>query len=520
MYTRLTGMSKTESDTRMLVCIVALVGLTLLWRTLRFALVFPLFGDEAFVANNFLVRDFAGLTQGLEHYQIVPLLYLWGTLSVSKIAGTSEWALRLLSFAAGAASVFVYVRIAFDLLPRKAALVALAIFCASYYPVRHAVEVKPYSFDLLASLCITMMVVAYARSRSYKALGAWAIACTFGVWASYPAVFVAIGSCLALATQPRHRRPAVFVAAGTALSFLLMYAWIGSEQRAAGRDVLVNLELWASTFPPWSEPSRLPGWFVHTHLGKMFAYPNGGSNGGSTLTFVLFCIGAWAVWRNDRLKVLILVGPFPLMLVAASFEAYPYGGSARVAQHVAPAICLLAGAGLARLLRLTSAAVLERRLGLVVAISLVLMIGGLVRDAVKPYKELSDRINRQVVTLLARDASPGVPWIVYGAWGDQGGRVPNLYDWAGSAARLRYYLLREAGDRLYWGPGPEALSALRGGAARLLVYRHPYVPFPGAAFGAYLGDVGTHFETAGSRVYPFREGDEQLTVLDLEPRPR
>lgn len=523
MYTRLTGLPKAGGEASLLLPVLVLVCLNLSWRTLRFGLGFPLFGDEAFVANSFMVRDFIGLTVGLEHYQIVPLIYLWGTLLISKFAGTSEWALRLLSFGAGIACVFLFTRLAFELLARKPALISLAIFCASYYPLRHAVEVKPYSFDMLASLCITLAVFGYIRSGSGRALMIWVLACTLAVWASYPAVFVAAGSCLALGSyglvrQRQFLRPAVLCGVLTTLSFVAMYAWIGSAQRAAGEEVLVNLDLWASTFPPWSEPSRLAGWFVHTHLGKMFAYPNGGNNGGSTLTFLLCCVGFWITWRQRKITALVLVSPFPLMLIAASLEAYPYGGSARVAQHVAPAICLLAGAGLSYLLRLGPQPRLEKRAMVVVVVCVLLILGGMARDMKKPYKEAADEVNRSVVTELADNATPDEQWIVFGSWGQSSEPVPDLYDWAGSAARFRYYVLRQAGDRLNWAPGAQRLQELTQKPVRLLVYQHPYVPFPDDEFDAYLEIVGEHFELTASRVHPFGEGDEQLVVYELQAR--
>ena len=525
MYTRIMDGAKAGKDFPLVSIALVLVSLNLLWRTVRFGLGFPLFGDEAFVANSFMVRDLMGLTVGLEHYQIVPLLYLWGTFLAAKIAGTSEWVLRSLSFGAGIVSVLLFLRLARIALTVKPALMSLAIFCASYYPVRHAAEVKPYSFDLLVSLCISLAAFEFVRRCSSRSLTSWALACALGVWASYPAVFVAIGSCLAIGAyglrrQPDLFRPAAVVATVTTLSFLSMYAWVGSAQREAGEEVLVNLELWASTFPPWSEPSRLVEWFVHTHLGKMFAYPNGGNNGGSALTFLMFCAGGRALWMDGRrLTLLILISPFPLMLIAASLEAYPYGGSARVAQHVAPAICLLAGAGLSRLLRLGPAPVVERRALLVVLLSIVLILGGLARDVSKPYKEVADEVNRRVVTELAKHASDGEKWIVYGSWGKSTEPVPDLYDWAGSAARFRYYLLREAPARLRWAPGSTKLEELSRGPARLLVYRHPYVPFPDAAFDRYLDKLRPHFEWGEATVYPFEEGDEQLSVYELRSRP-
>jgi hypothetical protein len=45
----------------------AAIGLNLLWRAVRYALGFPIWGDEAFVAVNLLTRDFRGMTAPLEY---------------------------------------------------------------------------------------------------------------------------------------------------------------------------------------------------------------------------------------------------------------------------------------------------------------------------------------------------------------------------------------------------------------------------------------------------------------------
>ena len=51
---------------------VFIVLLGILWRTVRYALAIPLWGDEAFVAVTLLERGFAGLSRPPEFYQIVP----------------------------------------------------------------------------------------------------------------------------------------------------------------------------------------------------------------------------------------------------------------------------------------------------------------------------------------------------------------------------------------------------------------------------------------------------------------
>ena len=51
--------------------VVILAGL--LWRITRYAVVFPLWGDEAFVAVNFFLRDFGGLLHRLDKSELLQL---------------------------------------------------------------------------------------------------------------------------------------------------------------------------------------------------------------------------------------------------------------------------------------------------------------------------------------------------------------------------------------------------------------------------------------------------------------
>src|SRR5262249_58846669 len=90
---------------------------------------------------------------------------------------------------------------------------------------------------------------------------------------------------------------------------------------------------------------------------------------------------------------------------------YPYGGSARVAQHLAPSICLLAGAGAAALLRRACPSRIARRRGEVLALCLLAAIGfaGMFRDVRKPYKTEGDERARPAVrTMLERSGSEPV----------------------------------------------------------------------------------------------------------------
>jgi hypothetical protein len=110
--------------------------------------------------------------------------------------------------------------------------------------------------------------------------------------------------------------------------------------------------------------------------------------------------------RRQWKLLLLLLTPFALNLVAAALERYPYGGSARVAQHLAPSICLLAGLGAASwMARARDPEVQRRRLVFTLAGLVVFGVGFMVRDLVHPYKtEYDARIRDTVRCLWTSDA--------------------------------------------------------------------------------------------------------------------
>src|SRR5439155_9489699 len=114
-----------------------------------------------------------------------------------------------------------------------------------------------------------------------------------------------------------------------------------------GQHASMDKGYWQGSFPP-AQPAALLTWLGQVHTGNLFAYPFGGHHGGSSVTCLLCLLGIGQLGRARRWELLAsALCPFALTLFAAALHRYPYGGSARVAQHLAPAICLLAGSGLA-----------------------------------------------------------------------------------------------------------------------------------------------------------------------------
>jgi hypothetical protein len=174
---------------------------------------------------------------------------------------------------------------------------------------------------------------------------------------SWPAVFVAGGVSLALVGPVlRSSRRTLFLFAAFNLAvagtFLANWLLVARQQLdpETGSVQTFMLNYWADGFPP-GHPLELVRWLALIHTGRMMAYPVGDANGGSIVTFLLFLVGITVFIRSrkDLPLLLLWLVPFGLNLFAAALYRYPYGGCCRLSQHLAPAVCLLAGAGLARL---------------------------------------------------------------------------------------------------------------------------------------------------------------------------
>ncbi len=500
------------------------------WRTIRWLLVFPMWGDEAFIAVNFISLGYMDMFGTLVHDQVVPLGYLWTTLALSQVLGTSELVLRIPAVAAGIATALLFAWCCVRWLGRHQAMLAIAIFCASYYSVRYATEVKPYSLDMLIALIITVLAwrvhVDINNPRRWIAL---AITLIIGAWFSYPVVFPAGGALLFLAGrvlwQERTRDDDVRARSSSwvaplimgiitsllfAGSFLAMWFLFGKQQSLAN-DSNRELEGWLNAFPPITEPLGMIRWFFNTHTGNMMAYPIGGNHGGSSLTTLFVVFGIWTLWREKRALLLLLLSPLPFMFLAAAMEAYPYGDSARVLQHMGPAICLLAGVGILAVMRRLFGPRGPVHAGRIVCVMmLVLIFIAIVVDLKKPYKTKSDLHARETAQWLTDHSEPGQAWIVHGGWDDQA-VGPNLRKLGGDFARLRYQMLQQ-GDRPFQMNVPANAVPP---ASWVMIYRDPQRPFDPQMAEQYIADITARLGQPVVHEFDFEREPETVWLYEF-----
>jgi hypothetical protein len=514
------------------------VGLGLFLRTFRFLLRFPLWGDEAALAANFIDRGYLDLLHPLHFQQVAPPLFLWIELFFVRCLGFHEWSLRAFPFLCSLATVLLFRHVAVRFLNgagrgnRLAALVAVAVFSVSYYPLRHGVEAKQYASDLLISLCLISLALEWLRDPRRVACLWWLVAlCPLAVSLSHPAVFVAGGIGVALAAsvwregKARVWMPFLSYGAALAVAFAVTYAISTGQQIAAAADEGIMSSYWARSFPPLARPLHLLKWCIAVHCGQMFSYPIGGTGAGlGAVTLVCFATGAIWSWRSGRgAHTGVLLAPFALTFVAAAMGRYPYGGYARVSQHLAPMICLLAGGGAALLMEWVRRDRARRRVQ-VAALSLLGLFGGALAldDVTSPYRTEHDRRVREFARWFWQDKAIDAELVC--ACSDlRQSFFRRTYLWRGIAQYLCNQRIYSARARAGGSPpNDEAITSEH--PLRCVVFSRPGLSRDEASFEAWLGDLERRFEWVGYERHDFHKPHdhgpdiERIEVFEFAPR--
>ena len=512
-------------------------------RVVRYALCFPLWSDEAFLAATHLSRGYLDMFRPLEYHQVCPILFLWAQHACVDLFGFRENSLRLFPLLCSLAGLAVFWRMAGRLLRGTALVLGVGIFAVGYPGIRYAAEAKPYSCDLLVSLVLMALFVEWWRQpQRLRWLWALVAAAPLAVGFSYPAVFVGGGISVAVAwvlwRARLHRGWPVWIVWNLALcgSFLLVYQTCIKAQNSE----LGNMrDYWHASFPPLDSAVKFTAWVVSTHSGDMLAHPFGGPRGGSTLTFICCAAAVVMLCRRRQLTLLVFAaGTLALNFAAAAVHRFPYAGHVRMALYLAPLVCLLAGLGLTEILAwgrsrwLDHSAIqnpkskiqnlkslLLNPLLLVLLCLAAIPLGSMVRDYLHPGKTPEDIEARK----FARDFWPTM---------ERDGEVvclktdrdlsflPNL-DFAPEVFQWGYSSLYLCNERIY-SPRharrePPDLSRVSAARPLRCVYYRCLEPGRGddrKGLARWLDSMRQRYEQVGHRVYLIRHNvDKELKVV-------
>ncbi|MBM4070501.1 MAG: glycosyltransferase family 39 protein [Planctomycetes bacterium] len=491
-------------------------------RGVRFFLRFPLWEDECFLCVNFLNRDMWQVLEPLQYHQVAPPLFLWIELGMVKVFGFSELALRLFPFVCSIASLFIFRHLAGRLLRGLPLLLAFAIFACSYSGARYAAEAKQYASDQLVSLVLLSLAVACWRKPASRSR-AWALVlfAPVAIGLSYPSVFVAGGISLFLGgvywqSQERRGWP-VWIAFNGAIILSLGAVFLVTAGNQSSAEIDFMRDCWQRCFPPMSGPVDLVRWFFVTHSSELFAYPMGGANGGSVLTFVCIAlgVGVLALRGHYRLMAFLLI-PFGLHITAAALQRYPYGGHVKFSQHLSPAICILAGLGVAGLLHARVSRQKLFRLGLAASLAFPAAVGAgcIVRDIMNPYKTRSDMRNRAFAQWFWHNTQfEGEAICLYSDVGLDYSACYRGLSWSAMyLCNQRIYSPRHAA-----GLPPRYDQVTAGRPLRCVIFRDPDYPDNEQLINAWLAEMQKRFRLVGRELYAltrFGKNEKDLAKVD------
>jgi hypothetical protein len=297
-----------------------------------------------------------------------------------------------------------------------------------------------------------------------------------------------------------------------ATSFAAVF-WISTRQQMDTQLGFMQ-HYWEANFPPLARPWQLPGWLLLAHSSDMMAYPFGGERGRSAATFVMLIVGLALLVRARRWKLLwLLLAPLGLTFLAATLRLYPYGGGVRLNIYMAPAICLLAGLGLAELNRRFWKHDLHTQRATLATLAAFALIGGgcIARDVIYPYKSVAD----ERVRAFAR-------WFWFNA--SQDGEVAcaitdlkevfapdtfNRLNWTAEyLCNQRIYSPRHArGMPVQW----ESISAEH--PLRCVVYCCDWLEFDASARDRWLSSMQDRYTLVGSEAFPLVRMDKGERVI-------
>jgi len=306
--------------------------------------------DEASLALNLLHLPIGRLLGPLEHDQVAPPLFLLFERALVELLGPRELVLRLQPFLAGLLALFLFARLAREVLGTGTArLLALGAFVLTDSLIYYSADVKPYSGDVAASVLLWLAAWRLARAPGPGTTAAFVLASVLAPWISHAALFVAAGTCLVLAAQSwrlRDHRQLALRVLPLGLSCAVLYLAVLRFQ--GGNRVLD--QYWASGFAPLPPTSITDlKWFVSAFFG-LFTTPFGNGARLYGLTAFTMLVGLVALARRERTGLLLLLAPLLPLYLASGLHRYPCHG--RLLTFLVPVVWLGVGAGVVHLWQL------------------------------------------------------------------------------------------------------------------------------------------------------------------------
>lgn len=329
-----------------------------------------LWEDEVFLASSLIHMDFVQLaTLPLEYQQRAPIGFLWMSRLGVVLFDKKELSLRLFPFLCGIASVFFFVPVAKYFLRSGRSRIA-AIFIVSFAPplVYHAVEVKQYGTEFLATVLCLFMYTKFIGKTALKELLLWGLGGAAILWFSFSSLFIlaGMGGAVALTCMIRKDWKMFFLYLVPftlwLASFVIQYVFFIS--RFPEEEWLVQFWRNREAFMPFPPRSAHDVLWHFNQIYSLVRYPIGLSwfdldyeHNYSQLTRILAripflpiivgMVGLATLYFRQKKHLLLFSLPVILALAASALEFYPL--RERLTLFLAPIFILIVAKGVERI---------------------------------------------------------------------------------------------------------------------------------------------------------------------------
>jgi hypothetical protein len=330
------------------ILVPVLVAMGVILRIARWAHGRSLWLDEIYLANSLVPRSLHDLFfRPLEDWQAAPPAFLLLVHLSTLLFGTGERSLRLVSILFGIASLPLMLAVARRVLGAGGLVVAMASFCFLGPLIYYSDELKPYVCDVVVSLAITLAALNWRDDRRLSRAMIAATVGGVGVFFSFPAVFVLAGAGLWMFAQNRASRDtvilrqAVIVCSVWGGAFVIDYLiFLRPFATGEAHPHLVQYWIAQDAFMPHSLGYMLK--WIFADLNSIARNPGGMWLDYPDAALIGLFVGA-AVAIKQRGKLLLLLAPLPIVLLASAAKQYPFGD--RLALFFVPQYLLLIAAG-------------------------------------------------------------------------------------------------------------------------------------------------------------------------------
>jgi len=309
------------------------VGLGIIVRIVALFLYPPFWGDEIAVILNLLDRSGRELLLPLDHGQITPigLLYLYDF--IGGITDYSAFALRVPSALAGISALLVVLYAAKkNHISWKLAAVMLSLLALNPGLIRHAVEMKHYSKDMLSAALFCLIFLRQENKNSLWILLAGLFTVTF----SFASIFILFAYCFAVCIDLLLKKDwgqaltTGFFGIFWALCFLIFAMFIYSTVR---ENTMVDF--WDGGFIPLHAGMRAVVTWTRNILMEIAVYPMGIGLAGVLVVFTFV-----GVSQLTRKEIIFFFSLFVVVVLASILELYPIWRGRLVLYAVIPVIYL------------------------------------------------------------------------------------------------------------------------------------------------------------------------------------